>query len=464
MVKKKMLLLLTLCSLVGLVSCGSSEETGVDGLDPNKTYNIEFFGWGSAEEQENFQELVDYYNDSQSIVHVRYSATDSSTFMTSLKNKGNNLPDVFYMPDYNFMEWAQSGKLMKIDGDFTGAITEEDTSAVWPHSVSMYRYDKDSHTLGEGDLYGLPKDLGPYTLVYNKTMLDDVISLSGNAISLPSSEVPMTFSELTQYLLAFKEVTEGTKYEGVFGISSYEIMAAVYSNASDFYKENGRTSNITDPRFSEAIQWIADLCLENGVMPTASQQTSSNGYQRFLSGGCLFTFMGPWDLKAFWNTTNFDFDVIPVAKGNHDDAAATAWLGSVAYCISNYSKNKAAALDFIKFLSLSEKSSEMNYQLGQAMPNIMTMAENDRVNDVGVTDERKKLPEHKQVFVDITKGTDTIKGKNRAAYFCPSSLPYDNLLDSLTPVWNGEKTASEFLASYDAKFQKDLDDAYYYFD
>ena len=456
MKNKSLLLMSMLAGLITITSCGNTQNS-------KYKYNIEFFGWGSSEEQENFQQLVDAYNASQEETHVRYSATDSSTFMTSLKNKGNNLPDVFYMPDYNFMEWAQSGKLMAIDGEFEGAITDKDVEKVWDKSIDMYRYNRESHALGEGSLYGLPKDLGPYTLVYNKTMLEDVIKLSGNKIALPSSEDPMTFNEFSNYLKLFKESTKGTKYADVFGISSYEIMPAIYSNNTDFYNSTDqRKENVSDPKVAEAIQWIADLCLKDGLMPTSSQQTSSNGYQRFLSKGCLFTFMGPWDLKSFWNTIDFDFDVIPVAKGNEEGCESTAWLGSVAYCISNYSKSKQASLDFIKYLSLSEESSRMNYQLGQAMPNIVEMAETDWVNNVGL-EGRKALPEHKKVFVDITKGTDKIKGKNRAAYFCPSNLPYDNLLDSLAPVWNGEKTAAEHLSSYKTKFQKDLDDAYYYF-
>ncbi len=98
--------------------------------------------------------------------------------MTTLKNRANNLPDVFYMPDFNFMEWAQSGRLMRLDGDFEGAVTDKELSNIWEMSHKMYRYDRDTFKLGEGALYGLPKDLGPYTLVYNKTMLNEIIANS----------------------------------------------------------------------------------------------------------------------------------------------------------------------------------------------------------------------------------------------------------------------------------------------
>lgn len=461
--KNKVLFALAFVGSIALASC-SGTPTVEDVDDIVSGTSISFYGRGSAEEQQNFRQLVDYYNENNEYgIHVTYSASDSSTFMTNLQNYGNNLPDVFYMPDYNFMQWAKSGKLMQLDGNFKGAITEEDTKDIWPYGVEMFRFDNETNTLGEGALYGLPKDLGPYTLVYNKDMMDEIVTNSNGTVDYPSGSEPMTFAEMSDYLSKCQNVLD-TLYtdDKVYAISSYEIMPAVYSNGSDFYKDNGRKSNVTDPRFTEAIQWIADLNLKYGVMPSANEQTATNGFVRFQSGRCLFTFMGPWDLKSFWESTDFDFDIIPVAKGNYDDCVSTAWVGSVAYCISNYSKHKSEALDFIKFLALSEESSRMNYELGQAMPNIVEMAKTDFVDNVNLSG-RQLNPANKQLFVDITLGTDKIKGKSRAAYFCPSDVPYNSLLDQLTAVWNGQQTAEEHFASYDSTFQHDLDMAYEYF-
>ena len=59
-------------------------------------------------------------------VKVVYSATDSGTYMNTLKNKANNLPDVFYMPDYEFMQWADTGKLLALDN----YMTDEEISSM----------------------------------------------------------------------------------------------------------------------------------------------------------------------------------------------------------------------------------------------------------------------------------------------------------------------------------------------
>ena len=451
-----------------LPACG-----GDDGLTEDGKISLTFYGWGSLDEQENYTELVNYYNEHNTMnVRVRYRAVDETSFNSTLSTTVRNY-DVFYMPDYSFYYYVSAGRLQRLDdSSLTNHVTSEETEPIWDKAINMYRYDSSTQTIGTGALYGLPKDLGPYTLVYNKDLLNQIVEFSNGSVSLPSGNVPMTFTELTNYLVSIQDVLDDPDFKeeigkagtDLYAISSYEIMPAVYSNNSDFYKaDNPRESNITDKNFTDAIQFIADLNLEYGVMPDASKQTASDGFNRFLSGNCVFTNMGPWDMKTFW-ASNFDFDIIPVAKGDVEGAKSTAWVGSVAYCISPTSRHKEEALDFIKFLALDEYSNREFYELGQAVPNIEEMAKTDFVNDVGISDESHKRPENKKLFVDIISGDNPeINGKNRAAYYCPSPNPYNNLLSSLTNVWTGEETAAEWASRYNSTFQADLDTAYRYF-
>ncbi|HHY22389.1 MAG TPA: extracellular solute-binding protein [Bacilli bacterium] len=109
--KKKIIAPFALTLLFALVSCGTTTTDSLPGGGSNGggqtsqqgTSTIEFFGWGSAEEQENFQTLVDAFMAENPDVRVIYSATDASGYMTTLRNRGSSLPDVFYMPDYEFM-------------------------------------------------------------------------------------------------------------------------------------------------------------------------------------------------------------------------------------------------------------------------------------------------------------------------------------------------------------------------
>ena len=452
MFRKTKSLIATLSLLTLLVGCGGNGES-VDEADsgPNKSTTISFFGWGSAQEQENFQTLIDQFMVDNPDVKVAYSATDSGNYMTTLKNKGNSLPDVFYMPDYDFLQWADSGRLL----DISSYVTDEELNSVWDLSTSMYRYDKDAYTLGKGSLYGLPKDLGPYPLVYNKTLLKKIIEEKNLSISLPDKENPMTFTEFRNYL---KAITGDYNGKNVYGIGYYEMMAAVYSNNADYFDATRKKETISSKNFIDAIQFVADLSVKDKTAPTANEQSSSNSFQRFLNQGCVFTFMGPWDCKQFWEDINFEFDIVPCPVGEAAGSKSTSWVGSVAYCVSNKTKKKDAAIRLAKYLALSEKSNQMNYQLGQAIPNMKQMAEGDYVNGVGLSG-RQLLPENRKLFVDIVKGTDKVQGHNRVKYYAYDNTFIDDLEDNLSDVFQGNQTAEAFLKGYAAKYQKGLDES-----
>ena len=352
---KKSILAGLMCFLaLSAVSCtGNSADSDqpTDGaVDTNQgggsSTTISFFGWGSQEEQKNFQELIDEFMVEEPTIKVTYTAASSDSYMNVLKNKGNNLPDVFYMPDYDFMQWADSGKLLPLDS----YVTTEELDSIWELSTDMFRYNRDTFKLGEGDLYALPKDLGPYAVVYNVDLLKSIIEENNLNIDLPDPDKPMTWDQFTEYL---KKITVERDGKKIYGIGFYELMAAVYSNNANFFDDAVKSQKITDPNFIEAVQFVADLSLKHKVAPTADEQSSQNAFQRFLNQGCVFTFMGPWDCKQFWNDLPFEFDLIPTPVGPADGAKSTSWVGSVGYCVSAKSKKKEAAIKLAKFLSLS---------------------------------------------------------------------------------------------------------------
>lgn len=443
---KKFVFALMVTSIVALSACTTSTTTSSGNSNNPGTTSIEFFGWGSAEEQENFQALVDAFMVENPHIQVIYNATSADSYMTTLKNRGSSLPDVFYMPDYDFMQWADSGRLYNMSND----VTQAELDSVWTLSTDMYRYDRSTSTLGTGPLFALPKDLGPYLLVYNKTLLNQIITNKSLSIGLPSPTQPMTWT-------AFRNYLKDIKTPNVFGIGSYEMMHAVYSNNANYWDETVTTQRITDPNFVQAFQFIADLHLVDGVMPSPSQQNSMNAYQRFMNSGAVFAWMGAWDMKAFWNSTTFEFDVIPTPVGPAPGAKSTSWVGSVGYAVSNNSTKKAAAMTLAKYLAFNEQAAVLNYQLGQAMPNVKAIAEGQWLENDGLSG-RSLMPANKQLFIDTVNQTTIIGGRNRTRYYLYDNTAIDDLEDSLEPVFAGTQTAQQFLNAYASSFQADLDE------
>ena len=100
----------------------------------------------------------------------------------------------------------------------------------------------------------------------------------------------------------------------------------------------------------------------------------------------------------------------------------------------------------------------MNYQLGQAIPNIREYAENQYINGEGLTG-RQLMPENRKLFVDIVRGNEYIQGKNRVKYFVYDNTFIEDLEDNLNTVFQGNQTADEFIKSYANKYQKGLDES-----
>ncbi len=452
MKKWKLISCLCLLGAASLASCGNGEK--------EEEAPINFFGWGSAEEQENFQIMINNFMKDNPDVKVKYEAVSATNYSKLLNNKSRNLPDVFYMPDYDFLQWVSAGRLL----DLSDYVSEDELKDVWPVAKTMFRYDSETKQLGKGEaLYGLAKDLGPYSLVYNKTAMLNIIKTKnltgkdGKELQLPSATDPMSWTEFVEYFSKFKE----NEYSA-YPLGYYEPMHAVYSNNADFWSEDAKKSTINTKNFKDAIQWVADLSLKYGIAPNAKEAKSSNGYQRFLNQKCLVTFMGPWDQKAYWNSIDFDFDIMPTPYGTATGAKSTSWIGSVALSCRKFNKNetdrKEKAIRLAKYLTLGEKCAKLNYQLGQAMPNLMSMAKNDWINNVGL-EGRQTLPEHKNVWLDITTGNDKVTYHNRAKYYLFYNSSYDDLISNIADNVNtGLKTASSYLDEYYPTHQASLDE------
>ena len=461
----------------GLTACTGNpgDDVVIDPEEPiEEDVTITFWGWGDLAEQENYQTLCNQFMEEEGNenITVSYRGFSSANYMTTLRASARNLPTLFYMPDYDFLEWVSAGSLK----DISAYVTEDELSELWPQAVDEYYYNPDTAALGKSEgaaLYGLPKDLGPFTLVYNKTLLDAKIEEHGlDAEEIYATylnpEDPMTWTEFRTLLrsLVTDENGDGTPDDDVYGISHYEIETAVYSNNANFFTDDASEQRITDPNFVEALQFIADLTLKDHVMVPAALQSEVDGFTRFLNSGCIFSFMGPWDCAQFWSyNIAFESNILPVPyNGENPDAMSTAWVGSMGYCVSAKANSiqTAAAMRLAKYLCMNEDAQRKFYELGQQVPNIVSMATDEYVNDTKSLLEGKD-PADRSVWVDTINGTsetDKIGGKVRPRYYTYSSGWYNDFLTYIDEqgLWTGNKTAEQICTAYAPDFQDVLDE------
>jgi multiple sugar transport system substrate-binding protein len=399
-------------------------------------HKITFMGWGSDTEIAVFNDMISQYEDKFPGVTVDYITVPAADFQTKLQTMiaSNKTPDVFYLAPENVMPFADSG----IIADLSSYVEDNevfDADNVWAKALDMYRYD--GTTPGVGASYGLPKDIGPFALAYNKDLFDAA------GITAPDPEDPWTWDE---FIAAAKTLTTGSGDAKVYGSAPYSLESAVWSNGGDWLNADHTKVTVTDPEFVEALQWVADLSLVEGVVPTSEEESSLPSFQRFMDGKTAMMGVGPWNQGGFWADAKFTWDLMPwpVSPATGERAI---WYGGIGFAVSNKSDDKEDASNLAAFLAFNEDAQRTNMEQGQAIPNLIDMTTNEYLTS-------DKLPANKQEFIRIIEDY----GRRATQTYTYNSEWFGLFNSNLASVWTGEQTAEEYAASVTEEMQGMLDD------
>lgn len=424
--------LLSACS--GTPSDGGTQSS----TDPSSTdeRTITFMGWGSDEEIATFNAMIDQYEAQYPGVTVDYITVPADDFATKLQTMitSNQTPDVFYLQPEKVMPYADAGLI----ADLSSYVEDNaifDADNVWPNAIDMYRYD--GTTPGEGAVYGLPKDIGPFALAYNKDMFDAA------GLTAPTADAPWTWDE---FVAAAKKLTSGEGADKVYGSGTYSLESAVWSNGADWLNSDHTEVTVTDPAFVEALQWVADLNLGEGVTPSSAEESAQGDYDRFINGKLGMMGIGPWNQGGLWNDADFAWDLMPwpVSPTTGDEAI---WYGGIGFAVSNSSDNVEDAANLAAFLAFNEDAQRTNIVKGQAIPNLISMAEDEYLTS-------EQPPANKAEFLRIIQDY----GRRATQTYTYNSEWFTLFNANVASVWTGDQTAAEYTASIQGEMQQKLDD------
>lgn len=430
----------TALALLGGCSGAGTPTPGPDGSasgEPGAAGGtITFMGWGSPQEVSVFEELIAKYESAYPGTEVEYINVPAADFNTKLQTMiaSKQVPDVFYLTPENVMPFAASGLLH----DLSGYVDDNelfDADNVWAKAIDMYRYD--GKTPGVGSVYGLPKDIGPFALAYNR----DLFKAAG--IPDPDPDVPWTWDE---FVANAKKLTTGDGDTKVYGTAPYSLESAVWSNGADWLNADHTQVTVTDPAFVESMQWVADLILEHKVAPSNEEESSLGSFQRWIDGKIGMMGIGPWSQGQFWEEASFEWDLMPWPVPQAGDKPAI-WYGGIGFAVSNSSQNKEAAANLAAFLAFDEDAQRTNFQLGQAVPNLIDMAKDEYL-------KLDKPPANKQEFIDIVEDY----GRRATQTYTFNSEWFTEFNANAASVWLGEQTAQEYTAEVAPTMQEMLDD------
>jgi len=438
--KKSRILTATLtAAMVGtlaLTACSGGESGESEG---NK--EITFMFRGGPDEKAAYQSAIDRYTEDTG-VKVNVIVTDADQYATKLQAAvaGNNVPDVFYIEQASLQSYVASGILM----DITDAVAASgiDLGNIWEYGVNSYRFDGTVQGTSEGQLYGLPKDVGPFSFGYNKTMLEDA------GIALPDSDAPLTWEEFVDICNQLTTDTDGDGAVDQWGTGlnvQWNLQSLVWGNGGDWTNTDHTQVTVDTPEFAEALQAFADLTNVEEVTPSASDAATLDTYQRWMAGEIGFFPVGPWDVSVY-NDLDFDYDLIPWPTVGGGGAAT--WLGSLGIGVSATSKYPDDAVKLVTYLSTDRDAQQTLVDANIQIPNLIDMAE-------AWAAEEGAEPANRQEFLDIAQDY----GRAMPAAFTYGAEWYDELWTNIQPVLDGKQTAADYLAETQPRMQALLDES-----
>lgn len=399
---------------------------------------ITFVGWGAPEERDVFADVLRDLERERPSLRVDYTQVPGVGYdylnKLRLMIVANMAPDVFYVPDGAFPELVRSGALLDLD-----PLLDEssfDLGAIWTTAIDRYRWD--GERLHEGDLYALPKDLGPMALFYNAELL------RRRGVAAPSSTEPMTWDGAIATWRALTFDDAGIKR---WGITAFPYEAAVWSSGAEILGPDRRTWAMTTPSAIEAFQWCADLALREGVAPNPARLADvALGSELFEAGLAAMHIDGRWMVPRYRKLA-FEWDVAPIPVPVPGADAVTR-SGSVGLAISSRTRHPKEAFAVVEYLAGPRGQRKLT-TTGFQLPNQRALAM------TGVFLQRDQRPAHAEVFVAMAE-----KSRPGPITQTPNAFWHDVFAAYADEVWRGERRAAVLFPVIAPRLDQALEAAY----
>lgn len=411
------LLVSSLC--LALAACDpNSARRNIPGWEDGKT-NIIYYTWGSNEENEIFQEVIDAYEAEHEDINIILQKAGNDYYGDlDLQLAGRVPPDIVQMKPGYIASYLESGAIISLQDyiDKSTAITDD---MIWEFNDG-YRYNPKTNVLGnhEDDIYSLVKDFScDFVMNYNKKLVSDSVKnldYPKGTDNLPSTETPMTWSqymnfagamqngstmgaaldnEPLQQLLEWIQQAGGSlwtaDHKHVVDIKNDPAVRAAFE-----YYRMLRDEAQSSPAFNANNTNLSPTLTATPVAPTAS--AVQVGPAQLMSKQAATIFIGRWayttyDMDANLAKCDTGFAPPPVPNGMTVDestryAGITAMVGM---SIASKSQYKDEAWDFMEYYFT--EGQKMLAKKGYNIPGNRKVAENEFLNDPSLSAKEKEI-------------------------------------------------------------------------
>lgn len=319
-------------SLVASCAVGSGDD-GVVTLD--------FWCWG-----EPTAAKVEAFNESHSHIQVRHTdaggGTDSSVKLLTASRAGN-APDVACVEYPTVPAMIVSDVLADIS-DYTEEVTGDFAPEVW----QMTRF--------EGQVFGIPQDIGPMVLLYNKARFDEL-----------GVEVPGTWEEFAEVAQDIRDA-DPDSYLTTFAPSEFGNFAGLAQQAgAQWWSVENRqwTVGLDDEPTMRVAEYWQDLIDRDLV--NAEPLLTPEWNNRVNRGQILSWPVGLWGPGVLYNIAQNqagDWAIAPLPHWEGDGPEA-ALQGGTALAVTKNSDHPEEAAEFAMWMNTDPDATRIQIAGGQ---------------------------------------------------------------------------------------------------
>lgn len=310
---------------------GGSDEWTIPDEDPTATIRV-----ASIMSPEQWAPIVEAFEKEHPTITVKFDQTPyeqlDSVLQTRITSKTGD-PDVYWanMPDIP----------AQVSRGYAADLTEQlgdSTDVFLPAAIDA--------TTVDGKLYGLPIAQSTQMLFYNK----DLLAQAG--VEAPSTDTGdrTTWEQLTDDARAV--VDAGAQYGFLFEQSNYyqlQPLPMQLGGTAGATGEGNLEPEVDSEPWVKANEWLGSL-YEEGISPRGIP--SSQASTLFAAGSLAYMVGGPWNLPSLTDQEGLNWGVAahPVFEGGE----AVTPTGSWALSVNDFSKNKAAAAIFVRWMGAED--------------------------------------------------------------------------------------------------------------
>lgn len=342
-------------------------------------------GEGGPEEDAIVERTLREFEEANPGIRVRrINPGDSASFYTKLQTMlaGGEPPDVFYLGNERVASFASLGLVEPIDGFIDGDAGEGtplDLAAFFAPTVDAFRYD--GRAVGDGPLYGMPKDFTTVGFYINK----DLFAKAG----LPLPPPDWTWED---YIAIARRLGQ---LPGVVGSEfvtwPFILRAYLRTEGVDVRRGDFEHLALDDPTVVETLERLRAWRHDERDALTSGKSKLATGAATFTTGNVAMAGpFGRWVVPEYRRIADFDWDFRPLPRGRvHANIIAT-----VAWSISSRSRHKPEAWKLVRWLT-GEKVQAEQARLGLAIPSLAAVAASEAFLDPDAqpeSDEAYLLP------------------------------------------------------------------------